>query len=419
VKPNSAAYRKLRSNNDFPVWHAHTIAQMRAHGLSDLYDLHYQPPTHDAALDFDTKQAWMYAVLLEVIQTPTGKALLRTHRDTYDARRILWELKADADTSVSGLIDQRAIKLQIATIRLDSTWSKSQMEFLLSFSELIEVFNDKQTSKGSRLTDLQKKEYLEAAVAPASNLHAITTREIEACVTRNEPLYSYQTFYTCLQAAAQLFDKPSPSPRHLSRRRSFFTDTGPSTDDSPPLPDIPEDPPWGINAAIQKDGRILLDSATWGKLSATGRKAWISLSDSDRTTIAGPITRAANQHVFSAGSTDDTQEPDPDALVAPPDPDVPPSVEANAAETSRQRPSSLRFSSKPHPGSASTPGTKPIADVHPGDPRRLLSPRNSAPTSRSANTVSLHSPPTAAAYTGMIAEYWKEQEQFFDALPDF
>jgi hypothetical protein len=70
-------------------------------------NMHYIPRTDKEAADFDRKQNWMFAVLFDRVQTPTGRTILALCKDHSDARRVLHMPAQDGTTSLRSVMSQQ------------------------------------------------------------------------------------------------------------------------------------------------------------------------------------------------------------------------------------------------------------------------------------------------------------------------
>ena len=409
VKPDISAYRKLRDNAMFPSWFDHTKAQLRAQHLSELLDPNYVPFTTVEIDEFATKQAWFYAGLIDLIQTPTGKAIVRAHKQDFDARQVLVELHQDTSTTVTGKLRQRNLRQEISTIRLEGPWkAKPQMDFLLYFKRMVEVYNETQPSGTNVLTDGQIKEYLESAVYPAPNLRDITIREVEGELLRHNSPYSYADYFLCLETAAQLHDSNNGTQRPI---RVHHTDIGSDTPETPDLA-TPDMPTLEIHATDARPTgnhprRPMLPTPVFRNISRHGHSVWNMFNDTDRAVLADATSASTSRSVNTASLT-------PDASAVPPDiPPEPGELSINRADTasaSATSPADTAAAPAPAPG---------LANTHPADPRRLLSQARSptahpatAPTVRRANMV---------CFEDQLHSYWDpapDDDRWFDAQQD-
>ena len=287
---------------------------MRAHDLADLNDLSYVPPDADSARDFQKKQAWMFAVLLDVVRTPTGNAIVQNHKRTFDARAVLHELRLDAVTTIDSRLRLREHRRRITTVRLNADWSQSQMTFLLEFKELLRMYTELSPDASVLISSLQAKEFLEAAVYPARNLRDISLREMELMVSTQSAGYDFDQYFLCLTTAAQLHDKANKPARSTRARMADRSDAD-YDDDSDPEP--------FISAHAARSGRRpdsdhsrpprpFLPSKAWKEISSARKVSWSAFSDPDKSVIVGSLS--VNQHELT------------DATVAWTGPRIPPTL---------------------------------------------------------------------------------------------
>ena len=117
------------------------MAQLRAHGLAEMLDAHYQPSFPADHEELSRKQAWLYAVFQSVIKSPSGRAIVQRHKQNGDARAVLQDLQQNAHFSTAGIYRTAQLHDEIVNLRLDSTY-KSQVEFLLHFADLVRLHSD-------------------------------------------------------------------------------------------------------------------------------------------------------------------------------------------------------------------------------------------------------------------------------------
>ena len=182
AKPDSSAYKALSKTSNYIQWRDHTYMHMRAHGLGELMNMHYIPRADEEAADFDRKQNWMFAVLFDRVQTPTGWTILALCKDHSDARRVLHMLAQDGTTSIAAKIEERDRRTALQNLRLDDSWKGTQNEFLQHFLALVTYVTALNQDPEFALSQAQLKEYLETAAYPAKNLCDVQLREMKAIV---------------------------------------------------------------------------------------------------------------------------------------------------------------------------------------------------------------------------------------------
>ena len=370
-----------------------------AHNLAELSDYQCVPSSEQETHDFWSKQRWFYAVLLDKVTYYSGHTLVLTQADTSDARHVLWSLYHDATTSATGICNLRAMHKAISSLRLDSSWKKGQMEFLLTFHRQVQTYNEFNPDPATQFNDNLMKEFLRTAVHPAANLCKVSTHETEGMVSDGRPAYDYPRLFQCLEVSAQLHDDA-----HMpatTRTHAHVADSSMDPTTTIPDADPPDMEPLSRDVFAAATQRPCLDQPTFRKLSQQGKEAWFSLSDTDRTALAsGTIT--VNTHMLDTLDDPSASATPDDATSTTPDP-APPDISRTAHKASASPPS---------------PSTS-LADAHPGDVRRLLSPQNAAKSStkpaRAAKTMVHSTSPSSGSRTVNMAKFDSAMQSYWDA----
>ena len=148
----------------------------------------------------------MLAVLFDRVQTPTGRTILALCLDHSDAQRVLFMLAQDGTTSIAAKVEERDRRTALQNLRLDDAWKGTQNEFLQHFLALVNHVAALNQDPEFALTQAHLKEYLETAVYPAKNLRDVQLREMEAIVSQGQSPFSYDQYFLCLTAVAQLHE---------------------------------------------------------------------------------------------------------------------------------------------------------------------------------------------------------------------
>jgi hypothetical protein len=205
------------------------------------------------------------------------------------------------------------------------------------------------------LTQAQLKEYLETAVYPAKNLRDVQLREMEAIVSQGQLPFSYDQYFLCLTAAAQLHDGSMSRrlPPRSARINQVALDLEPDLDT-----DQHQDSDADLLVNQVKSDRPRLPASTWDKLSKAARSSWNTFSDTDKATMIDTLAQPNQRSINAIHQSDHHTGTDHDSPTF--------DDSSGAADLSV---SAANFRSQPSK-------TVTIADAHPGDVRRLLSTRN-------------------------------------------
>jgi hypothetical protein len=354
------------------------------------FDPNYTPPltAHDMEL-WDQKQSWMYSCYRKTLKFSKGEQLVHAHREDYDAQMLTSELVAHAKTSTAAILTARNMLATISSLKLDNTWKRSAMEFITDFCRLMDNYNDQQTTPETWITDIQKKNYLMAAVSKVSALRGVVNRENDD-IARGQPAYLWDQYLTSLEGAAATIDEGRMN-RGSSRYDIHWVDTGDDTNEQ----EGTEDPTTSdiellINEAHRGNGRFAakMNKATWDSLSEGSKKVWDQLQDSDKAKILqysaqrGNSPMKANTHQLGImEKEEDVEEPPPS-----PDDDDNPGIEANQALSEAR------------------------GDAHPGDIRRLM-----GDTTRPKREVGFHywngSHHSTDDTDNLIDQHWDDEDE--------
>ena len=389
------------------MWRESTSAQLSAQGLDEVDDPYFQPRTQLEEQNYISKNKWVYAVLLKNVQTQKGRYLVLLCGPDKNAAQVLLDLDRHHHTSAAARLRRGGLIQAIINTRLDGTWKRSQMDFILSFRMALKRYNDLAVFPHDILQEMTAKTHFQNAVHNAPNLRDIAAREVQDMAVSNSPSMDLEQYLSVAEAAASLHD----AHHGKSTLAAHHTDLQPvpTPDVLAPADNETEPSPLSINVADATRPR--LPDPVFKQLSQAGKRAWTGLQDSDRTHFLNAMPRSVNVHdVASTSDFSPITEPDNSGATASTSPSTTGSTSVNS---SRQ----------------ANPADKAVSrdGKHPADPRRLLSqptPTKSAtkPTTRQTNTVTF-SGPTLTPYEAKMAmrDYWSTEppDQWHDCQEDF
>jgi hypothetical protein len=99
VRRDPNAFTVLKEDKQWDSWQRGTIAQARAHDLSEILDSNFVPATPEARELFVEKQKFFYALFDKVLLTDKGKLLVRQYASTFNAQKVFCDLTVYANTS--------------------------------------------------------------------------------------------------------------------------------------------------------------------------------------------------------------------------------------------------------------------------------------------------------------------------------
>ena len=91
----------------------------------------YEPYGDDQEKLFTEKNKFVYAVLTRVVQTDEGKAFICQYDKTYEGHAVNRKLVDFATKSTATELGKENLIKYLATIKLDSHWSRTTVGFIL------------------------------------------------------------------------------------------------------------------------------------------------------------------------------------------------------------------------------------------------------------------------------------------------
>ena len=364
-KPDEKAYNQLKHPADFPKWYEETLATARAQGLADLFNPTFRPNiyTPEDAEAWDGKQAFMYMVLQKKVHTPLGKQIVRKARYTWNAQEVIAKLVNDAQTSTHAVLSGRKLLERLTSIRFDPGSGKSAVGFIVKYQEMVELYNDQQTSPSMQLSEPLVKTLLQSAVSSVTILRATADREHEQIIQGGRA-FTFEQYCDALKAVATRYDEPRTGRRSANVANLEYEEEWSDDEDGDSNTGQAQSGD-AISILINELKRRMPGSSmnkdTWNSLSTDGQSTWDKLSDTDKAKIlkyaaqrAGKPTRLANVHQQETMDEDAAQVQDDINEV------ITDSVNEESEEVQR--------------GITSINNAIAIArgKAHPGDPRRML-----------------------------------------------
>ena len=296
IKCDPSLFPKLKDERFNDSWHRTFINQARAQGVENVLDSSFKPQDADTIALFNEQQKYVYAVLESTVHTDHGKAIVRSHQDSYDAQAAYAELMTHHLQSTKAAMSASELLSYITSARLGptGTWKGTTEAFILHWQEQVRLY-ERMVQPSDHFSDTQKRHMLENAVRPVSGLHSVqTTADLDT--TRTGKRLSFPQYTSLLLAAATTHDKLSHGTNN--RRRTVLLhdvdyDPGPSYSDydidaaidtiqvhaTQSRPTRPPRPPPDPSTRVPGD--------RWTQLSNDARKAWRSLSPADRAILLG------------------------------------------------------------------------------------------------------------------------------------
>jgi len=176
VKPDLKHFLSLTDEDKFPEWLDHTIHACSATTIADCVEWNYVPPPGERK-SFNAKNKWFYFVLHNKVKTSTGRDILRQHREDMDGRMVLWRLVQSQRESANADVRAEALMEKITSIRCDSSWNKSILDFIITLDTLFGDYNDLVRHSDQLLNEGMRRVQMERAVRGIPALREVKQRE--------------------------------------------------------------------------------------------------------------------------------------------------------------------------------------------------------------------------------------------------
>ena len=405
AKPDKTAYPTLTSNKYFDQWYEKLIIEARGQGFEDLFDKDYTPVSPADKEEYKRKNAWFFSVFHATIKTTTGKVIVKNHFQDFNCFDILVELIADAHQSVSGTLGSLDVLNWITSITYSSL-KGSAVDFIVNFDETITRYNDSKAADQDKLSDSNKKLFLQRAFSKVKVLNDVATREIERMTVHGDShSYTYEGYLEVLKKAAELYDHSNQITNRRNRSGQLATIDeiqqeedeakeealqafAASSDPSTRLPD-------------EYYGKLTpADRTTWHSLDQDGKKLFVSLLGAKPSNTNNPLPR--RQAKVAEGAPPETAD-----LVVGDSPED--ALEANQASSTGTK---VDKDGPKH----SAPQSK-TNDSHPGDIARMMSQRQQRTGKTAARIAAFHT--VEDKLDSQLESYWAQQSEYHPGPLDF
>lgn len=296
-------------------------------GMAHVIDLSYDPEYEELA-DFAARNTWLFTVLWEKVQTPSGREILRQTKEFQNGRYTLRLLDEEYNSSATAEIRASELLDLIVQTRLDNGWGKPYVDFISHMLDLMDQYNETVRYRSQRLSDEAKRSHLERAVEGVKALNDVRIRELQMVAHGHTHRLSFHRYVALLRDAAKICDKARGDRRRKPRQANTHDQVA-----SPEQDDTTQDDPdmeeaysqFQIWMASQSGARLSDD--TWKSMSDSAKKSWGSIPAKDRATIIEGLAgsksnRQANVHQQSSnddngdGSDDEGTDSNDDAQEA-------------------------------------------------------------------------------------------------------
>jgi hypothetical protein len=118
IKRDPSVFPTLKDEDRNDSWHRTFANQARAQDVSDVLDENYKPVTPTDIALFEEKKKYLYAILESKVEMAKGRAIIRKHESSYDAKAAYAELSKYHLKSTKAALSSNKILGYITTARL-------------------------------------------------------------------------------------------------------------------------------------------------------------------------------------------------------------------------------------------------------------------------------------------------------------
>jgi len=188
IKLDASAFPILKEARQWNTWYRLFVATAKSQGVANVLDADYSPADADEAELFELQQNHMFAVMNRSFQEPQAIEMIRKYTgkaagtDSGNAQLLFADVIATIRTGANARTARAALQAQLIALRLDQSWSKGGMAFILHFGNKLQDLKDMLDDTDSSYNDSWCKSTL---ITCLSTNNAFTTHAITLETTRS------------------------------------------------------------------------------------------------------------------------------------------------------------------------------------------------------------------------------------------
>jgi hypothetical protein len=295
IKKDPSLFPTLKDDKYHDVWHRSFNTQAVAQDVADVLDETYVPSTVDDMALFAEKLKFVYAVLESKVLTDRGKAIIRDHKQDFDAHKVYKKLKDYHLKSTKAKIESSVILSCITSAKLgDGTWNGTTEAFVINWQNQVRIY-EKHGSSTDHFSDGQKRVLLQNAVNGIDELCLVKNTADHMATTSGTTL-TYNEYVTLLLSAASAYNdqfNPKRSKRHVLHHdiQDYYDD---HDDEVIFDPDTTFDIDCPVSSNFRpkhtskpNTSKVRMPSEKWFGLDAASKAIWDCLDDKAKSIILG------------------------------------------------------------------------------------------------------------------------------------
>jgi hypothetical protein len=134
MKRDAGLYPVITQDAQWDTWNCSLVSIARAQAIDHVLDSTYVPSLPDEIASFAEKQKYMFSVFELALQTDRGKAIIRSHEATYDARTVYKEMNDYyCNRDSMSLLDSRTLPSYITSVPLGDGSCSASAQYDIQF----------------------------------------------------------------------------------------------------------------------------------------------------------------------------------------------------------------------------------------------------------------------------------------------
>ena len=162
VKRDISMYSNFKDDKQWYAWYRDTLATARVHGTHQVFDPSYYPKTRKESALWQEIQQFMYSVFCRVLQTASGRMMVKRHEERADAQAIATALCEHYERSIVAQTNVQDVRAGLAQLRIKD-WKSSKQAFLNHWESQWMIV-DRCTAHADRESDAVRKTMLYTAL---------------------------------------------------------------------------------------------------------------------------------------------------------------------------------------------------------------------------------------------------------------
>jgi hypothetical protein len=257
-------YNVFDDQGKFLMWRRHVMTTARSHGVYNVLDEKYTPPTGEDETLLNLQGQFMYKVFESTVKLSQGRLIIRQHEEKADGRAVWVALNKTYAGGVAAELLCSKLETELVTLRLTSSWNKTMQAFLTMWENKVQ---DLVMVRAQAPKDIDRYTWLKSSLSTHPGMQAVISM-----FESNRGMYSlmksmrssddtspmdvpFDHFFAFLMDEATKLDKASADSKKGTRQAKKINQRGKKGDER----NQPKHDKWWI------------DSDKWSKMTPAER----------------------------------------------------------------------------------------------------------------------------------------------------